>query len=368
MPFCRSKCRYCDFYSVILDDSPAEAYVDGVLRELAAKVDRLRCPLESVFVGGGTPTVLGAKLLGRLLSGVKPLIGTETEFTVEANPGTVSPEIAPVLVSCGVSRVSLGVQSFQDGELALLGRTHTAAQAGRSVDDLLAAGVVNIGADLIYGIPSGTLQSWQDTLRRALALPIRHLSCYALSIEPGTPLERDVRAGKLTEMDEAAQKDCYLAAIDAARQAGMEQYEISNFSRRGCQCRHNLTYWRNEPYLGIGPGAASYLDGVRRRNLPDLESYLAAIRSRRQAPASSERLSGRKAMAESLMLGLRLTEGIDRTGFTDRFGQDPLEAFADSLTRYAGQGALLVTPQSIRLNPEHFFVSNTILADILAEA
>lgn len=368
VPFCRSKCRYCDFYSIVFEGLSAEACVDALLREIAASNDRLRCPLESIYVGGGTPTVIGPVLLRRLLSGVQAFLGPDTEFTVEANPGTVSRETAAVLVESGVNRVSLGVQSFQDDELVLLGRAHTAAQAAQAVDELLARGLANISADLIYGIPSGTRQSWQDTLARTLAMPIRHLSCYALSIEPGTAIERDVRAGRLTEMQEAAQKDCYLAAIDAAQRAGMTQYEISNFSHPGFQCRHNLTYWHNEPYLGIGPGAASYLDGVRRKNCPQLGAYLAAIGSGRRPPAKTERLSVRKAMAETLMLGLRLTEGVDRTAFKDRFGADPLEAFPHSTSRYAGQGALLVTARAIRVNPQQFFVSNTILADILAEA
>lgn len=381
VPFCRSKCRYCDFYSVAMDDSTARAYVDAVLWELASCAGRLRHPLQTVFLGGGTPTVLGADLLARLLSGIGKFTGPETEVTVEANPGTVSPPVAAALVQSGVNRLSLGIQSFHDEELAFLGRIHTAEQAEAAVEELLQAGIANIGADLIYGICGQTLASWEETLRRTLGLPIRHLSCYALSIEAGTPLARDIQAsltavrpegisaaGGLAEMDDDAQKDCYLTAIDAARRAGMEQYEISNFSHPGFPCRHNLTYWRNEPYLGLGPGAASYLDGVRRKNRPDLRAYLTAIRAGRRPPASRERLAGRPAMAETLMLGLRMVQGVDRQVVAARFGLDPLEAFPACLARYGDMGAIVVTPEVIRLNPQYFFVSNTILADILAEA
>jgi oxygen-independent coproporphyrinogen-3 oxidase len=368
VPFCLRKCSYCDFYSLPIDSPAATAYVEAVLAELSSNADSLVCPLDSVFVGGGTPTSLGAPLLGRLLSALRRYVGPDTEFTVEANPGTVTREIADLLAQTGVNRVSLGVQSLQDNELALLGRAHKAADVAPAIQQLSQAGLANLGVDLIYGICGQTLESWRKTLRGALSLPVGHLSCYALSIEPGTPLERRIRARELAEMDEGLQKDCYLAAIDAARGAGMEQYEISNFSRVGLRCRHNLTYWRNEPYLGIGPGAASFLTGVRRKNRPNLNAYVEAVATGGPPPASQERLTGRKAMAEALMLGLRLTEGVDRQLFIDSYGRDPLEAFPTSLTRYADCGAVRITPRNLRIDPRYFFVSNTILSDILSEA
>ncbi len=368
VPFCPRKCFYCDFYSLSIDAPAAMAYVDAVLAELSADASVLARPLESVFVGGGTPTVLGAPLLGRLLSALRRYIGPDTEFTVEANPGTVNREIADILAHNGVNRVSLGVQSLQDDELALLGRSHKATDVAPAIQQLTQAGLANLGVDLIYGICGQSLDSWRETLRGALSLPIGHLSCYALSIEPGTPLERRIRAGELAEMDEGLQKDCYLAAIDAARGAGMEQYEISNFSRVGLQCRHNLTYWRNKPYLGVGPAAASFLAGVRRKNRPDLTAYMEAVAAGGPPPAPQEHLTGRGAMAEAIMLGLRLTEGIDRSVFKDTYGLDPLDAFPASLTRYADCGALQITPRNLRIDPHYFFVSNTILSDILSEA
>ncbi|MCK4602267.1 MAG: radical SAM family heme chaperone HemW, partial [Phycisphaerae bacterium] len=349
VPFCRAKCRYCDFYSLEFRDDLAKAFVPAVKAELQTHLDCLELPLTSVFVGGGTPTALGGKLLGILLSAVAPLTNPQTEFTVEVNPATVDEAVADALVSAGVNRVNLGVQSFQPAELRLLGRIHTPSQADSTIELLQAAGITNLGMDLIYGIPGQSLSSWRNSLVRALEHPLQHLSCYALSFEKATPLAADLAAGDIAEMDEVLQETCYLAAIEAARRAGLEHYEISNFARPGCQCRHNLLYWRNESYLGIGPAATSYVNGFRRTNLPDAAAYCRALSSGDLPEATSEHLTGRKAMAETLMLNLRLTQGVDRKAFKRRFGQGPIAAFPDSTSRYIEQAALLVSPSHIRL-------------------
>ena len=368
VPFCLRKCRYCDFYSLPARTDLMQQYVQAALGELALKAPRLSEPLASVFVGGGTPTVLGGPLLTRLTSAIGPLLGTDTEFTVEANPGTLDGAAVAAMAEAGVNRVSVGVQSFHDDELRLLGRIHSANQARQAVASLRKASINNINLDLIYGIPGQTAQSWRATLAEALALEPEHLSCYALSIEPGTPLEQQRRAGKLREMDETLQKNCYCAAIAAAEQAGLCHYEISNFARPSRQCRHNLTYWHNLPYVGIGPGAVSYADGVRAKTHADLESYLAAGKAGRLPQTDHERITDRTSMAETLMLGLRLIQGVDRKAFATRFNVDAVEAFSGSLSRYQRQGALIITPSHIRLAPDVLFAADTILADIIAEA
>jgi oxygen-independent coproporphyrinogen-3 oxidase len=368
VPFCVGKCRYCDFYSVTFSADSAGEFVNAAAAELAVTAECLDPPLASVFVGGGTPTVLGPALAGSLLSLVDGFIDSATEFTVEANPCTVSREIADVLAAAGVNRVTLGVQSFHRDELALLGRRHVPQQIRKATSLLRQAGITNIGYDLIYAIPGQTPASWRSSLDRALELAPAHLSCYALSFEAGTPLADDLLAGRVREMDEADQKACYDTAIEAALGAGMEYYEISNFARPAMRCRHNLTYWHNEPYLGIGPAAASYVAGARRTNAPDLPAYVAALRDGRPPPATVEKLSGRQAMAEALMLGLRLTQGVARKDFKSRYGQDPVAAFPQSIGRYVDLGAMAVSARSIQIAREYLFVADTILADILAEA
>lgn len=368
VPFCRAKCRYCDFYSLVADDATGARFVAAALVELSLHRSHLRLPLSTVFIGGGTPTSLAHHQLQRLLAAVGGLCDKHTEFTVEANPGTVDRDGAKLLRACGVNRVSLGVQSFEPKELALLGRIHSAEDARVAITTLRSAGITNLSIDLIYAIPSQTPGTWRASLKQALDLGIDHLSCYALSFEPGTPLYRDLTAGLLAEMDDSLQRELYQIAIEAASRRGLAHYEISNFARSGRQCRQNLTYWHNKPYLGIGPAAASYIDATRRTNESDLTRYLEAIAAGVEPPCQSERLGRRATMGETLMLGLRLIEGVDRNEFQQRFGLDPIQAFPRSIDRYCRQGALIVTDDFIRIAPDALFVADTVLADIVAEA
>lgn len=367
VPFCRAKCCYCDFYSLVADPASARRYVQAVRRELALHRGRLAQPLASAFLGGGTPSALPADALDELLALAGSLCDRRTEFTVEVNPGTVDAALAGLLTARGVNRVSVGAQSFDPAELRLLGRIHDAAQVRSTVRLLRDHGIDNYGLDLIYGVPGQGVESWRRTLEQALELEIQHLSCYALSFESGTPLEADLRAGRVQEVDEAVQRECYELAIDLAARAGLEHYEISNFARPGRRCLHNLTYWHNLPYVGLGPGSASYLDGLRWTNAPDLVSYVESLEAGAAPACSSERLAGRRHQAETAMLELRLIEGVDRSAFRSRFGADIVEVFGATVSRYASQGALVVTPDRVRLDRRALFVADTILADLVGE-
>lgn len=367
VPFCRRKCSYCDFYSLPMGAGQGGGYLEALACELRRYEGTLVRPCGSIFVGGGTPTVLPTNVLARLLALLKPFAGPGTEFTVEANPGTVAPATAQTLAAGGVNRVSLGVQSFVPEELAVLGRIHSPAQAARAVALLRAAGISNLSVDLIYGTPGQTLESWGRSLERALGLGAEHLSCYCLTLERSTPLWRRCRAGQVCEMDEDLQRDCYEAAIARAARAGLRQYELSNFARPHRRCEHNLTYWRNESYVGVGPGAAGYVGGRRWVNRADLEAWSRAVLAGGRAPARGERLAGRALMAETLMLALRLTAGLDRRRFRALFGLDVAEAFPRSLARHGAIGSLVVSPRRVRLARECYFTSNAVLADIVAE-
>jgi oxygen-independent coproporphyrinogen-3 oxidase len=368
IPFCAAKCRYCDFYSLPIGQSETGEFLRALAAEMLAQAHRLRKPLASVFVGGGTPTSIGVAGLDELLAIPAGWLDCDTEFSVEANPGTVDGRGVEVLVSAGVNRVNLGVQSLRADELKALGRIHSPQQARDAFNMLRQAGLRNLGLDLIYGIPGQSLQSWQASVAEALDLRPQHLSCYALSFEENTPLRQDLQAGRVEEMDEAEQEACWRHAISAAAKAGLEHYEISNFARPGRQCRHNLTYWHNMPYIGLGPGAASYFGGVRRMNDPDLTAYVIALLSGQAAPASQEQLTGRSAMAETVMLALRLTQGLDLQAFEDRYGQDVRQVFGRSISRHIQTGGLEVHACHLRIPASAMFVSNEILVDILAEA
>ena len=368
VPFCRAKCGYCDFYSLVPEAGQAQAFVAAVAHELTARSRCLQRPLASVFVGGGTPTSLPAPLLAKMLGHVSDFIDDRTEFSVEANPGTISARTVEVLLAAGVNRVNIGVQSLDDGELAAVGRIHTADQARAAVDLCRRGGLENIGLDLIYGLPGQTLASWRRSLAGALAMSPAHLSCYGLSYEAATPLAADLAAGRTVAMPEEDQRTCYYAAIDAATAAGLEHYEISNFARPARRCRHNLTCWHNRPYIGVGPAAASYIDAARRTNTADLSAWLKAVTANRPAPATEETLPPRQHMAETVMLSLRLTEGVDRRAFAERFGVDVVEAFGEPINRYQRQGALELSPTHVRLSLWALIVADTVLAGIIASA
>ena len=368
VPFCSAKCRYCDFYSVPAEADPCRRYLRALNCEAEQRLGLLDPPADSVFVGGGTPTALETNDLAELLALAGARAGSNTEFSVEANPGTLNTEKIGVLVSAGVNRVNLGVQSFDDAELEALGRIHNAKEAREAFNMLRQAGLQNLGLDLIYGIPGQSPRSWQTSLAEALSLEPEHLSCYALSFEKGTPLWSDLQQGRVGEMDETEQEACWYHAIRSAGAAGLAQYEISNFARPGRQCRHNMTYWRNMPYLGLGPGAASYVRGVRRTNLPNLEAYSDALLAGQDTPCSQEHLTGREAMAETVMLALRMTEGLDLAGFKARYGQDVRNVFRQSLDKHLQTGWLKLAEGRLRIPVPAMFVSNEVLADILAEA
>ncbi|MDP6633677.1 MAG: radical SAM family heme chaperone HemW [Phycisphaerae bacterium] len=367
IPFCRSKCDYCDFYSLPDMNELARPCIRAICLELKLHAHNLTVPLNSIFVGGGTPTALEPPLLSQLLSTLAEYGDDRTEFSIEANPCTVTSETAAMLHGAGVNRVNIGAQSFIQAELTALGRIHDPDLIVTAWETLRRAGLQRLGLDLIYAAPGQNPDSWRFSLGKALSLAPDHLSCYALTVESDTEIGRRRDSGEFVEMDESAQADCYQTAVETARAAGLEQYEISNFAAPGRQCRHNLTYWRNEPYLGLGPAAASYISGVRKTNNPDVQAYIQALRIGQPPPCRSEKLTGRAEMGETIMLALRMVEGVDRSAFVARFGVDIPEAFGRTVQRYCRQGALLLDDRQLRIAPEAMVVSNTIMADILAE-
>lgn len=370
VPFCRAKCRYCDFYSHIASPETMDAYVEAVLAERRLREDQLAGPVRSLYFGGGTPTALGAHRLGRLLRELTPLTAAGAEISVESNPGTIDEALAAALVEGGVNRVTLGAQSFNDGELALLGRIHRADGIAEAAGILRSAGVANLAIDLIYAIPGQSPASWRESLAAAAGLHPQHVSCYALSFEDGTSLGADLQAGRVEEVDDEPQRDMFDQAVEFLQAAGYEHYELSNFAQPGRRCRHNLVYWWNHSYLGLGPGACSYVHGIRRTNQPGTSVYIKGLISSAPMlpPSWQENLTGKAAMAETLMLSLRLIEGVEIRSFAQRFGLSPMEAFPETFQRYARQGAVIVTDTHVRLHRDALFTANCILADILAES
>ncbi len=370
VPFCRTKCGYCDFYSRVPAAGQPGRYVDAVLTELAdgpAGPDR-RVRLRTIFVGGGTPTTLPATELSRLFGVLGELARRDGvfEFTVETNPASLDDARAWALREAGVNRVSIGVQSFAAEELRILDRNHQAEDVAPTVASARRWGFSYINLDLIFGIPGQTQWSWGESLRMAIELGPDHIACYGLTYEPGTPLYRKWAEGALHPCGEETEARMYECAIDTLTSAGFEHYEISNFARPGARCEHNLAYWRNESYVGVGPAAASYLEGVRTRNIADVEQYIRRIALGQSPVVESERLDAKARAAETAMLQLRLTEGIDRRSFERQTGFDAMALFADVIRSHVAGRRLSVTPTHIRLTRSGLLIADSVMADFIA--
>lgn len=367
VPFCETKCGYCDFYSVALNDRNPAPLVDCIGRELRQRVNDRDHAVRTVFVGGGTPTILPLTELARLLNFLNEVVEVRRleEFTVEANPATVDDEKAELLVSSGVSRVSLGAQSFFPDELATLERLHSPEDIAPSVATLRRHRVGQINLDLIFGIPGQSLDTWSQSLARAIDLGPDHVACYGLTYEPGTRLTAMRRHGRMTPCDEDLEADMFLRTMDTLESAGYRQYEISNYAKPGCECRHNLLYWRNEPYIGVGPSAAGCLDGRRYKNVADVAGYVRLMDRDGHAEVESETIDSEMLITEIVMMQLRLNEGFSIGAFRQRVGLDPREVFRDALTRLVDLGLVTVSETHIALTRSGRLVANTVIADLV---
>ncbi|MEN6479358.1 MAG: radical SAM family heme chaperone HemW [Anaerolineales bacterium] len=378
VPFCLAKCAYCDFSSYAGLAPHYDAYVDAVCAQAVVEAPAWQSvTFISLFLGGGTPTVLSPASLGRILATVRERLpwAAQPEISLEANPGTVTLDSLRALRTLGINRLSLGVQSLQDSELALLGRIHTAAEAVQAVVDARRASFANLNLDLMYGLPRQTLAAWQDTLERALALAPEHLSLYALSLEEGTPLAAQVARGELPEPDADLAADMYLWAEERLATAGYVHYELSNWARHSpgdderpfpaLACRHNLLYWQNERYLGLGAAAATF-DGQQRSVALDHPlAYLAAMHTGQGVIASAETLSPEERLDETVMLGLRLVRGIGWADLERRLGVDARALYAPIIAEQQALGLLAVDDWGMRLTPRGRLLGNRVFAAFL---
>lgn len=327
-------------------------------------------PVETVFFGGGTPTYLTGRQLSDILQTIRDNfeVSPDAEVSSEANPGSSDVEKFAAMREAGFNRLSVGVQAFDDRLLARLDRLHSASEAEQAIAAARAAGFDNLSLDLMFGLPGQTLELWRQSLDRALQLRTEHLSLYALSLEPGTRFERLHRGGKLELPDEESELAMYEEAIARLTGAGFDHYEVSNFARTGFRSRHNQVYWRNEEYLGVGPGAVSYLGGRRwkRERLP--QRYVAKVAAGEDLSVESERLEAAGALGETMMLGLRLLDGIVLSEIGARFGIDPLRVFARQIDALGQRGLLIVEEDRLRLSHSGLLLANTVLAEFLPDA
>ena len=365
IPFCRAKCLYCSFSSYPGLDFLHGRYCSALLREIRGQQSGQ--PLGTMFVGGGTPTVLNVEQLKAIVDSCAEVFGfcQDAEISLEANPGTIDYAGLRYLRTAGYNRISLGVQSFDDGELRRLGRVHDAAMAEKAVCDAQQAGFDNLSLDLMYGLPGQTLQSWRRTLQRALELKPQHLSAYQLSIDEGTGFAELAERGELNLAAEEVIAQMDASTLERSRAEGFDHYEISNFCRPGLACRHNLNYWRNQDYLACGAGAVSCLKGVRARRVEDPMAYCEAIEQGREAIAESERLDRTASFKETVIMGLRLTDGISDRRLRKRYGLSLAEVYGRSLDDLSGRGLISFDGLRLRLSEKGRRFANQVMAELV---
>ena len=404
IPFCVKKCRYCDFLSGPQDEETRERYTKALINEMKLQtVCPAGTPVDTVFFGGGTPSVLSGSQIGRLMEALYSFfsIQKDAEISIETNPGTADQEKLGILKKAGFNRLSLGVQSMHDRELALLGRIHTADQALMTFEQARKAGFDNINIDLMSALPGQSFESWADTLEQAVHWAPEHISAYSLIIEEGTPFASMYENGSLPALpDEDTDREMYHYTGDFLAGHGYQRYEISNYALAGRECRHNSGYWTGHPYLGLGIGAASCVNGIRFSNCTDLGKYLDLLESKKDPSRENEQadsqsssdltcgsrpgsgadtgitalirtdlhtLSAEEQMEEFMFLGLRMTAGVREAVFADRFGKRIEQIYGQVLQKHISQGVLEKTPGGYRLTARGVDVSNYVLADYLLQ-
>ena len=369
IPFCHQICFYCDFNKVFFKDQPVDAYIESIGKELAlwkqeGALDHL---LETVFLGGGTPTALTPQQLERLLELIHQYVpmAESVEWSSEANPDELTREKMEVLYKGGVNRLSMGVQTFDQDLLKRLGRTHANDDVLRAVETAREVGFTNISFDLMYGLPGQTMAQWDETLARAFTFGMPHFSAYSLIIEPKTVFYNLMVKGKLNTVTEDLEGDMYERLMDEMEKHGLHQYEISNFAKPGHESRHNLLYWDNEEYIGVGAGAHGYVKGVRYSNHGPLKKYMEPLESGERPVLDATQVSVKAQMEEEMFLGLRKTVGVDIAHFEEKFGAPLEKVYGEILRSETAKGNLAIEQGRVKLTHKGRFVGNEVFEQFL---
>ncbi len=361
IPFCEKKCAYCDFLSFPVPAEGREIYIEALLQELALRSAQAEGKgVRSVFIGGGTPSVLCVEQIKSLMDCVHRHfeLNKEAEISIEVNPGSLTKEKLEAYLEAGINRISIGCQSTDEQNLKILDRPYGFGDFLKAYEDTRVCGFSNINVDMIYGLPSQSVESWEKELEFVAELDITHVSVYSLILEEGTRLYE--QRGEYTFPSDDESAEMFKVAGEVLQKKGFHRYEISNYAKAGFECIHNLGYWQGVPYIGAGLGAASFDIETRRANTRSFEKYLEGEYS-----AGIERLSDKDRYSEYIILGLRLTEGISISGFYDKFSRDIFEIFGEKLNSHIKNGTLIKTTDRIRIPEKYLFVSNPILVDFL---
>lgn len=368
IPFCVRKCNYCDFLSFPADDKCRERYVDCLvkeIREFHMEQVPAHAEADTVFVGGGTPSLLSAEQMERIFCALRERIkiSEQAEITIECNPGTATYDKLCAYRRMGINRISFGVQSAVSEELESLGRIHTFSEAASSFRQAREAGFENINIDLMSAIPGQTLSSYRYTLEQILALSPEHVSAYSLIVEEGTPFYEKYH--DQPPVDEETDRDMYALTKEILFRYGYERYEISNYAKNGYECRHNLKYWSGEDYIGFGIGASSRIKNIHYKNESDILKYMEKIEAGKPAVYVEERMDDEAEMSEFILLGLRKIKGISREEFRSRFSLDIMERYGEVIKKFAEQGLLIVQGDRIAFTDRGLDISNYVLCEFL---
>ncbi|EMF0219355.1 oxygen-independent coproporphyrinogen III oxidase [Enterococcus hirae] len=370
IPFCEHICYYCDFNKVFLEGQPVDEYVEMLLKEMEITLKQHPVKeLETLYVGGGTPTSLTAVQLDRLLAGAREILPFKEgkEFTVEANPGDLTKEKLQVMKNYGVNRLSMGVQTFDNRLLKKIGRKHTAEDVYQTMHFLEEENFTNVSIDLIYALPGQTLEGYRETLNQALALDLPHYSLYSLILENKTMFMNWVRQGRLELPDQETETRMFEETIQAMKKKGRHQYEISNFGVEGHESKHNLMYWNNDHYFGFGAGASGYLGNKRYRNKGPIQHYLRPLRAGELPVLETEVLLRENQIEEEMFLGLRKKIGISKQHFYERYQQTIESLYSKVLTDLEKEGLLVNESDRIYLTPKGTFLGNEVFERFLLE-
>ncbi|MGA2915558.1 MAG: radical SAM family heme chaperone HemW [Sedimentisphaerales bacterium] len=361
IPFCRSKCVYCGFFSRPPNQYDVQKVLNAEVAEL--KKSTFQRPTKTLYIGGGSPASVGCEILGEFLSQVVELTGKADEFTVEINPADADENLLINLKIIGVNRISIGAQSFIQGELDFLGRRYSVEKIGQTIESAKHAGFENIGLDLIFAVPGANLKNWRQTLKKAIGQDVQHISAYSLSFEKNTLLEKTKLAGKIKAIDEELDRKMYEITIEELTKTGFEHYEISNFAKPAFKCRHNLTYWKNDFYLGIGPAAASYIENFRIENINDIEKYVECIENNKDAAGERIKISKAEKASQTAVLNLRLIEGIDLIEYKQKTGFDIYEFFGPSIGKNSKSNLLQLKDNRLSLTKQAIPIADSVLCD-----
>lgn len=367
-PFCLKKCHYCDFLSYQGMERWMEPYLEALCREILGWKEALdNYAVKSIYLGGGTPTLFSGQQIAVVLEACFKNFNVrdDAEVTIEANPGTVDLGKLSTLRAAGVNRLSIGLQAWQDRHLRFLGRIHSSSDFVQSVLYAKEAGFENTSVDVMFGLPYQTLEDWLETLEKVCAFGIQHISMYSLKVEHGTPLYQWYEQGKFSLPSQEEDRLMYYRGREYVSRFGLKQYEISNFAIPGKECVHNLIYWYNEEYIGCGSGAHSYFNNERFSNTSDVEEYIRAAMNGTQRINYREKIGEEDERFETIMLGLRLVEGISKQRFKARFGKDIEFYYGETIKKLVSQGLLIDDENSVRLTEKGMDVQNVVLLEFM---